>query len=138
PHLAWRAAKEGLESMSITRLAVLGVLFAVATPRFGNTQVLYGTLTGNVTDPANASVPGVQVVATNQDTNVKSETTTDERGSYRFTNLQPGLYKVAVSATSFRVYTQSNVPVQPNEVRRVDVQLQIAQTTESVEISSDA
>ena len=41
---------------------------------------------------------------------------TDERGIYRFTNLQPGLYKVAVAAAQgFRAYTQSNVPVQAND-----------------------
>ena len=116
----------------------LGALLALATPRAGYSQVLYGTLTGNVTDPASAAVAGVQVEATNQETNVKSETKTDERGIYRFTNLQPGIYKVAVAAQGFRAHLQSNVPVQANEIRRVDVQLQIAQTTESVEVSANA
>src|SRR5262249_31009670 len=80
----------------------------------------------------------VQVEATNQETNVKSDTKTDERGIYRFTNLQPGIYKVAVTAQGFRPYAQSNVPVQANEIRRVDVQVQIAQTTESVEVSAES
>jgi hypothetical protein len=91
-----------------------------------------------VTDPANAAVPGVHVEALNQGTNVKSEASTDEHGIYRFTNLQLGLYKVSVSAKSFRTYVETNVQVQPNEVRRVDVQLQIAQTGESVTVSADA
>ncbi len=61
-------------------------------------QVLYGSLTGNVIDPANAPVPGVPVEALNMSTNVKSETTTDDRGVYRFTELQAGLYQVTVTA----------------------------------------
>jgi Carboxypeptidase regulatory-like domain len=113
------------------------VLLAIGLPK-GDAQVLYGSLTGNVTDPADAVVPGAPVQATNQETNLKSETTTDERGIYRFTNLQPGVYKVTVTAPSFRPYSQTNVPVQPNEIRRVDVKLQIAQTTESVEVSTAA
>jgi hypothetical protein len=78
------------------------------------------------------------VEALNQGTNVKSEVSTDEHGIYRFTDLQLGLYKVSVSAKSFRTYVETNVQVQPNEVRRVDVQLQIAQTGESVTVSADA
>ena len=101
-------------------------------------QVLYGTLTGNVTDPANAAVPAIHVEATNVATNVKHETNTDDRGIYRFTDLQPGLYQVSITAKSFRSFTETNVQVQSNEIRRVDVQLQIAQTTESVEVSADA
>ena len=69
---------------------------------------------------------------------MKRETSTDERGIYRFTNLQPGLYRVTVTAPSFRPYSETGVPVQPNEIRRVDVQLQIAQAAESVEVSADA
>jgi hypothetical protein len=114
------------------------VLLAMTAVPHGDAQVLYGSLTGNVTDPASAAVPRVHVEATNQETNVKGETNTDERGVYRFTNLQPGLYKVTVTAPSFRSLTETNVAVQPNEIRRVDVQLQIAQTTESVEVSAGA
>ena len=125
--------------MSMTRfLFTLALLFAVAAPRLAHSQVLYGSLTGNVTDPAGAAVPKAQVEATNLDTNVKTEAATDDRGIYRFTNLQSGPYRVAVSAKAFKTYIESNVPVQPNEIRRVDVQLQIAQTNESVEVSADA
>jgi len=125
--------------MSMRRVALsVAVLLAIASSRTGHSQVLYGTLTGNVTDPASAAVPGVSVEATNQETNVKSDTTTDDRGIYRFTNLQPGQYKVSVTAKAFRAYVQTNIPVQPNEIRRVDVQLQLAQTTETVEVSSAA
>src|SRR5207249_721748 len=116
--------------MSILRCLVCAAVFLVITAvPHGDAQVLYGTLTGNVTDPASAVIPSVHVEAVNQETNVKSETNTDERGIYRFTNLQPGLYKVTVTAPSFRSYAATNVPVQTNEIRRVDVQLQIATTT---------
>ena len=113
--------------MSISRYAICAaVLLAITAVPRGNAQVLYGSLTGNVTDPASAAVPGIHVEAVNQETNIRSETSTDEHGLYRLTNLQSGLYKVTVTAKSFRTYVQTNVQVQPNEIRRVDVQLQIA------------
>jgi hypothetical protein len=123
--------------MSIVRYALSAAVFvALAGARAGHAQVLYGTLVGNISDPAGAAVPSVHVEATNQETNVKREALSDERGIYRFTNLQPGIYRVDVTAGSFRPYAQTNVPVQANEIRRVDVQLQIAATTESVEVST--
>jgi hypothetical protein len=117
---------------------VRGLSAIVMFAGVASAQVLYGSLTGNVTDPANAAVPGAQVEAVNQGTNVKSDATTDDRGVYRFTDLQAGLYKVTVTAKSFNTFVENNVQVQVNEVRRVDVQLQIAQTTATVEVSADA
>jgi protocatechuate 3,4-dioxygenase beta subunit len=55
-----------------------------------------------VTDPVGAAIPKAHVEATNQDTNVKHETETDDRGVYRFTDLQPGMYRVRVGAASFK------------------------------------
>src|SRR5262245_40449578 len=104
--------------MSITRFAIVaGCWFVAAISSVGQAQVLYGTLTGNVTAPGDAAVPGVQIEATNQETNVKAEAKTDERGVYRLPNLQPGIYRVTATAASFRTYSQTNVPVQANEIR---------------------
>ena len=75
--------------------------------RTANAQVLYGSLTGNVNDPTGAPVPGAHVEAVNQGTNVKSETDTDVRGVYRFTELQGGFYKVTVTAKSFSTFTET-------------------------------
>jgi len=104
----------------------------------GKAQVLYGTLTGNVTDPSSAGVPNARVDATNMETGVARTVNTDDRGVYLFSNVQAGPYKVTVASKSFRTFTVSNVQVLANDVRRVDVTLQIAQTTETVEITADA
>src|SRR6478672_2073158 len=110
--------------MLMSRLALFAaVLLAFASPRLAHSQVLYGTLTGNVADPASAAVPGAHVEAVNQETNVKSAGDTDEHGLYRFTNVQPGLYRVTITAKSFRTYVETNVQIVPNQIRRVDVQL---------------
>ena len=69
--------------MSMTRIAayVFGVLLAAAAvPRVGYSQVLYGSLTGNVSDPSGAAVPGAKVEAVNDATSTSRQTTTDERG----------------------------------------------------------
>jgi len=121
------------------RVSVVVILLAIAgLSHRAQAQVLYGSLTGNVADPAGAAVPGVHVEALNQGTNVKSETDTDIRGIYRFTNLQEGLYKITVTAKSFQTFIETGILVQVSAVRRVDVQLQVATVTQSVEVSASS
>ncbi len=99
-------------------------------------QVLYGALTGNVTDPSGAAVPDAQVEALNMATGVSRRATTDSGGIYRFTELLPGTYKVTVSAPNFGTSVTENVSIEANNTRRVDVQLQLKAQTESVTVSA--
>ena len=101
-------------------------------------QVLYGTLTGNVTDPSGAAVPGAKVEALNVGTGVSREATTDERGVYLFTNIGSGQYRITVTAKSFKTTVEQNVIVNTSEVRRVDFSLQITTTSETMEVSASA
>ena len=107
----------------------------VLNGRVAIAQVLYGSLTGNVSDPSGAPVLGVHVEAINQGTNVKAETDTDVHGVYRFTNLQEDLYKITVTAKSFQTFVETNVQVQVSAIRRVDVKLQVATVNQSVEVT---
>ena len=117
-------------------LVCLSALLVVAPP--ASAQVLYGTLTGNVTDPSGAVIAGAHVEATNQATNVRSETDTDARGVYLFTNLQGGFYHVTIAAKSFQTFNETNVEVQVSAVRRIDVELKVATTSTSVEVAADS
>src|SRR6185503_10321608 len=65
-------------SAVLARLLIL-LLLALAVPRAGYAQVLYGSLTGNVTDPAGAIVSGARVEALNINTGVAKVASTDER-----------------------------------------------------------
>src|SRR5215207_3370275 len=73
-------------------LACAFVLSAAALTHTGTVraQVLYGSLTGNVTDSAGAAVRGATVAAVNAGTNVSKETVTNEEGIYQFSDLLPG------------------------------------------------
>ncbi len=122
----------------ITINCAVGLLAVVAMCSSVRAQVLYGSLTGNVTDPSAAAVPGAKVEALDVGTGVSRQATTDERGAYLFTNLQPGTYKVRIAVPSFKTLVEDNVTVNANEVRRVDGALQISQTSETVEVSASA
>ena len=64
-------------------------------------QAATATLRGIIKDPNGAVVPGSQVSATQKDTGIKKETTTDAEGLYVLSNLPPGFHEVRVQATGF-------------------------------------
>jgi len=101
-------------------------------------QVLYGSMVGNVTDPNGAAVPGAKVEAVNLGTRATRSVTTDENGSFSFTDLTPGSYNVTVSAASFKKELRETVQIEANKVRRLDAQLQVGQVQETVVIGSGA
>src|SRR6516164_5947691 len=118
------------------RLCATALLLLVLTCEVASAQVLYGSLTGNVTDPADAAIPGAKVEALNLNTGVSRDTNTDVRGTYGFNNLQAGTYKITVTANGFQTTVTYQVVVNANQVRRVYTQLPISQATTSVEVSA--
>jgi len=118
-------------------LALL-LLFTLATPRGVDAQVLYGTLTGNVTDPTGAIVAGAKVEALNIGTGVSTSVVTDERGSYIFSSLQAGLYKVTITSANFKALAQENVRIESNTIRRLDGRLEVGDVTAIVQVAATA
>ena len=76
-------------------IAVLGISFCFA-------QINRGTLTGVITDPSGAVVPGVKITATHVETGTVSNTVASEGGSYTIPALPIGLYRIEFEATSFK------------------------------------
>ena len=97
-------------------------------------QVLYGTITGNVTDGTGAVLPGTTVQALNVDTGVSKATVTDARGAFLFSDLIPGVYDVSFEISGFRKVVQKGARVESNAARRVDVKLEVSGVNESVEV----
>src|SRR5205823_1458752 len=101
-------------------------------------QVLYGSLTGNVSDAQGAAVPGASIEAANVNTSISKRTASDDRGVFVISDLQPGTYDVVISASSFASLTQKGVVLMNNTVLRLDARLQIAQVTENVVVEASA
>ena len=117
-------------------LVSLCLFLTAATATYG--QVLYGSLTGNITDATGAAVPKVKVEAFNIATGVSKSTVSDDRGIYLLSDLQPGTYRVTVSAPSFATRVMQNVELNANTVVRVDAALQVSQVSESVTVIASA
>ena len=117
-------------------LMLTAMALALALPPGADAQVLYGTVTGNVTDSTGAVAAGVRVEALNVGTNVARNTTTDDRGLYRFSDLLPGVYNVTFQTPGFKTLAQKGVRVDSNTVRRVDARLEVSGVTETLEVTA--
>jgi hypothetical protein len=59
------------------------------------------TLSGTITDPAGAVIPGATLTATNSNGALIGSATTDSHGRYRMEDLAPGSYRIEAQATGF-------------------------------------
>jgi hypothetical protein len=119
-----------------SRFAVLWVFFVglAVTSALGQFS---SNVQGNVVDSSGASVTGAQVEIRNLDTGVVSQATTDTGGNFRFPSLPPGQYEVKVAAKGFATQT-IKLTLTTAETRSLPVTLGVAQTQESVVVSSTA
>src|SRR4051812_34218300 len=117
---------------------VMAVLLSVALAMPAAAQTLYGSLTGNVTDATGAAVPNAKVEALNVGTGILKTDQTNERGAYLFNDLQPGTYRVTISARSFSSRVVEGVNIAQNTTLRVDSTLSVSQIQESVTVNASS
>ncbi len=95
------------------------------------------SLTGTVTDPTGAVIPGAKVKLANPATGVARETTTGGDGSYVFTQLAPAPYKLEVTAQGFATLRR-DVHVAVATAQTVDITLEVGAVAEVVEVEAGA
>nr|MBA3438892.1 DUF2012 domain-containing protein [Pyrinomonadaceae bacterium] len=115
----------------------LVVLTAMFSAGRCEAQALYGSITGNVVDANGGAIPGASVTITNVGTNQSREATTEDSGSYTFTNVEAGRYTVKVTQAGFKTLTRTDVDITINNTNRVDAALEAGQVAETVTVSSD-
>src|SRR3979490_3315848 len=111
-------------------------LFACASLAFG--QVGNGTITGTVTDPAHAVVPGATVQATNEATGVVSSTVSTGAGGYTIPELPIGSYTVTAKVQGFKTYSHPNLALAALQTLREDIALQVGQASDTVTVTAEA
>lgn len=119
--------KNNLTRGVISLFAALFVLGFVVT---SSAQEFRGTITGSVTDPNGAAVPGASVEVKNTATNISNSVTTNSEGSYTVPFLLPGTYSVLVKADGFKSATREGVSVKVDDRITADFQMEIGTAAE--------
>ena len=101
-------------------------------------QEYRATILGAVTDPAGAAVPKASVLIRNNDSGVSSRTESNAEGMYQIPYLLPGTYILEVSAPGFKTYRRGPVELRVDDRTRLDVSLEIGQTSDQITVSAEA
>jgi hypothetical protein len=97
-----------------------------------------GTITGTITDPTGAVVPGAALLAKDTATGAEYTTVTTATGNYSLVDLLAGTYDLTVTTAGFEKYIQHGITVQVVQVLRLDIVLKVGSTSESVTVNADA
>ena len=114
--------------------ASLTVLFSVGAW----SQTHLATVSGTITDPSGAVVPGVSVTIVGQGTGLKRSVLTDAAGEYRFAGLPTGDYSVRVEKTGFQAQLREGVALAPASGLIVNFSLTIGDRREQVTVNANA
>ena len=112
------------------------VLLSVSRPAFAQND--RGTITGTVSDPQGAFVPGARLTLKNSETGAVYDTVSTATGNYTLPSLPAGHYDLTVAAPGFTQFLQRGIEVQVAQTARIDVFLKIGSSTEIVTVQADA
>ncbi len=116
-------------------VGVLGLLFGAA---FCCGQVPQAQILGTVADQVGGVLSGSDVVLQNQKTQVSQSTKTTSSGDFAFPYLDSGTYRLTVKVPGFQTFVATDITVQIQEKRRVNVSMVVGRTETTVEVSGEA
>src|SRR5215210_4536606 len=88
-------------------------------------QEFRGSITGKVTDPNGAALPGATVTIKNIETNSENTTAATDDGTYSFPLLQPGKYTLTVTQEGFNTSVREGIEINVAAKLNLDVQMEI-------------
>ena len=97
-----------------------------------------GSIGGTVTDSTGASVPNAKITALNLATGTSRWMQTDESGTYRLTNLNPGVYDVRIEHANFNPVLFSQIRLSVDQVLTLNAKLVVSAARETVKVTSES
>ena len=97
------------------------------------------TIHGTVADESGATLPGVTVTLSSPQLQAKARATvTEADGTYRFTELPAGTYRLAFELSGFRSFVREELRITIGFTARVDAAMGIGTIEESVTVSGQS
>ncbi|HEX8567757.1 MAG TPA: carboxypeptidase regulatory-like domain-containing protein [Pyrinomonadaceae bacterium] len=115
--------------------AMLLLLASLSSSTFA--QQITATVTGTVSDPNAAVVPGATVTVTSVDTALVKTATTNDDGQYTVAFLQPGNYNIRIEKTGFAPVTRENIQLEVAQTAGIDFTLSVTGGEVQVNVGSD-
>jgi len=116
---------------------VLGVVLTLILAAPGAwAQITGGNIYGTVTDSSGAVLPGASITITSDRSGART-VTSGPQGEFRFLNLDPGAYKLAVALSGFGGLSR-DVTINAGSNISISFPLRLASLAEAVDVSAEA
>jgi hypothetical protein len=109
----------------------------VLLPSLARAQEVTASIVGTVLDPNGAAVSGAAITAKDLDHGTILTTTTNGDGTFNISGVPVGRYEVQATAKGFQSAANS-FTLTLNQTARLNFQLRVGQTTETVEVMGSA
>jgi hypothetical protein len=110
--------------------------FALLLVAFGFAQDPTGTLEGQISDPSGAVIRNAEVKINDEATGFSAEQQSSSSGSFRFSFLPVGSYRLTISVPEFSAYTADNIRIDVGRVVNLPVTLTLAGRIDRVNIDA--
>jgi len=108
----------------------------MASPLFA--QQGTSEITGRAVDDQGAALPGVAIVATNEDTGQFREATTTGEGVYHLAQMTPGRYRISAKLEGFRTFERRGLQVAVGTTLTVNLTMAIGTLEETVTVTGNS
>lgn len=115
-------------------LALLSLAVSLSHAQTSST----GALTVSAIDPSGAMLPAANVTITAIATGASRSHATESNGSYTFTLLPPGDYRVSISASGFKPVELASVTVNVAETHAVTQTLEVGTQQQAITVTTEA
>src|SRR5271157_2777164 len=126
-----------MRQTSLIVLSLLALLAVFAGPAFPQ-NAGSATITGTLTDPSGAFVPGATVTIRNTDTAIERKIESNEAGIYSAPFLAPGHYEVSAGKTGFASVVRKELTLQVGQTLTVNFSMTVQATQTEVTVMGQA
>src|SRR5437870_3441996 len=95
------------------------------------------TISGTVRDTTGAVIPGAMILATNTETNLRRNATSNEAGVFSIPDLPPGKYRAQVTLSGFQTRVLENIELVVGQEFVLNATLQVGSLTSEVTVASE-
>ena len=120
------------------RSCMVAVLLAGLFSAGAWSQTQLATVSGAITDPSGAVVPGVSVTVVSQGTGLRRSVLTGTAGEYRFAGLPTGSYSLRLEKPGFQSQMREGVELGSAAEVVVNAQLAVGELSQQANVSANA
>jgi hypothetical protein len=122
----------------LTRRLVAAACLSLLLAGLLSAQSPQATISGIITDPTGAIMPGVQVTASGVATGRRTAATSNGEGFFVLTQLPIGEYTVEAEKSGFKKYVRRGLALTTGATLALDIQLEVGEANDAVTVTGEA